>query len=52
MKTEVNTVPPDNNKPLVLRCSTGATVLKELSYEVIGVTVEDAIRLNAAVGGK
>ena len=41
-------VPPDTNKPLVLRCSTGATVLKELSDEVIGVTVEEALRLNAA----
>jgi putative autoinducer-2 (AI-2) aldolase len=43
-----STVPPENDKPLVLRCGTGATVLKELSDEVIGVTVEDAIRLNAA----
>lgn len=42
------TVPPENDKPVVLRCSTGATVLKELSDEVIGVTVEDALRLNAA----
>jgi putative autoinducer-2 (AI-2) aldolase len=41
-------VSPEVNKPLVLRCSTGATILKELSHEVIGVTVEDAIRLNAA----
>ncbi|MCY3021461.1 MAG: 3-hydroxy-5-phosphonooxypentane-2,4-dione thiolase [Planctomycetota bacterium] len=41
-------IAPDTNKPLVLRCSTGATVLKELSNEVIGVTIEDAIRLNAS----
>jgi len=41
-------IPPENVKPVVLRCSTGATILKELSNEVIGVTVEDAIRLNAA----
>ncbi len=41
-------IPPTVNKPVVLRCSTGATILKELSHEVIGVTVEDAIRLNAA----
>jgi len=41
-------VPPESNKPVVLRCSTGATVLKELSDEVIGVDIEDAIRLNAA----
>jgi len=41
-------IPPEANKPIVLRCSTGATVLKDLSNEVIGVTVEDALRLNAA----
>jgi 3-hydroxy-5-phosphonooxypentane-2,4-dione thiolase len=41
-------VPPEAQKPVVLRCSTGATILKELSNEVIGVTIEDAIRLNAA----
>jgi putative autoinducer-2 (AI-2) aldolase len=33
---------------VVLRSSTGATILKELSDEVIGVTVEDALRLNAS----
>jgi len=41
-------VSPETNKPVVLRCSTGATILKELSNEVIGVTVEDAVRINAA----
>jgi putative autoinducer-2 (AI-2) aldolase len=41
-------IPPTFNKPVVLRCSTGATVLKELSDEVIGVTVEDALRFNAS----
>jgi putative autoinducer-2 (AI-2) aldolase len=41
-------IPPETNLPVVLRCSTGATVLKDLSDEVIGVTVEDAIRSNAA----
>jgi putative autoinducer-2 (AI-2) aldolase len=41
-------IPPETNKPVVLRCSTGATILKELSNEVIGVTVEDAVRINAA----
>jgi putative autoinducer-2 (AI-2) aldolase len=41
-------ISPEMNKPIVLRCSTGATILKELSDEVIGVTVEDAIRMNAA----
>jgi putative autoinducer-2 (AI-2) aldolase len=39
---------PASGKPVVLRCSTGATILKELSDEVIGVTVEDAVRLNAS----
>lgn len=39
---------PATNKPVVLRCSTGATILKELSNELIGVAVEDAIRINAA----
>ncbi|NQT51007.1 3-hydroxy-5-phosphonooxypentane-2,4-dione thiolase LsrF, partial [bacterium] len=41
-------ISPTCTKPVVLRCSTGATILKELSDEVIGVTIEDAIRLNAA----
>jgi len=41
-------IPPEASKPVVLRCSTGATVLKDLSKEVVGVTVEDAVRLNAA----
>jgi putative autoinducer-2 (AI-2) aldolase len=39
---------PETNKPVVLRCSTGATLLKDLSNEVIGVTIEDAVRFNAA----
>jgi len=41
-------IPPEVNKPVVLRSSTGATILKELSNEVIGVTLEDAVRLNVA----
>ncbi len=41
-------IPPTRNKPVVLRCSTGATILKELSDEVLGVTLEEAIRLNAS----
>jgi len=41
-------IPPETVKPVVLRSSTGATVLKELSDEEIGVTLEDAIRLNAS----
>jgi putative autoinducer-2 (AI-2) aldolase len=39
---------PEVRKPVVMRCSTGATVLKELSNEVIGVSVEEALALNAA----
>jgi len=41
-------IPPETHKPVVMRCSTGATILKELSNEVIGVTVEDALRMNCA----
>jgi 3-hydroxy-5-phosphonooxypentane-2,4-dione thiolase len=41
-------IPPEISKPVVLRCGTGATVLKDLSNEVLGVSVEDALRLNAA----
>jgi len=41
-------IPPEVNKPVVMRCSTGATVLKDLSNEVIGVTAEDAVAINAS----
>ena len=41
-------ISPEVRKPVVMRCSTGATVLRELSNEVIGVTVEEALALNAA----
>ncbi len=41
-------IPPETDKPLVMRCSTGATILKDLSDEVIGVTVQDAIAMNAS----
>jgi putative autoinducer-2 (AI-2) aldolase len=41
-------VPPQCDKPIALRTSAGATVLTELSKELIGVEVEDAIRLNAS----
>jgi len=41
-------VPPTVNKPVALRCSAGSTVLTELNNEVIGVEIEDAIRLNAS----
>ena len=41
-------IPPTVTKAVVLRCSAGATVLRELSHEVVGVNIEDAIRLNVA----
>ncbi len=41
-------IPPVLNKPVALRCSAGSTVLTELNDEVIGVEIEDAIRLNAS----
>lgn len=43
-----STVPPTYNKGIALRCSAGATLLRELSDETVGVAVEDAIRLNAS----
>lgn len=42
------TVPPSLTKPIVLRCSGGPSILKELSNEELAVDIEDAIRLNAA----
>ena len=41
-------VPPDTGKPVCLRASTGASILKDMSYEMIGVDIDDAIRLDAA----
>ena len=41
-------MPPQIGKPVALRTSAGATVLTELSKELIGVNVEDALRLNAS----
>jgi len=41
-------IDPTVDKPVVMRCSTGATVLRDLSNEVIGVTLEEAINLNAS----
>ncbi len=40
-------IPPNCGKPVCLRTSAGATILTDLSKELIGVNVEDAIRLNA-----
>jgi len=42
------TVPPTTNKPVVLRASGGPSILKELSDEQIAVSMEDAVRVNAA----
>jgi len=41
-------ISPEVDKPVVMRCSTGATLLRDLSNEVIGVTVEEAVALNAS----
>jgi len=42
------TVPPTITKPIVLRCSGGPSILKELSDEHLAVDIEDAIRMNVA----
>jgi putative autoinducer-2 (AI-2) aldolase len=42
------TVPPAINKPIVMRCSGGPSILKELSDEVLAVDIEDAIRMNVS----
>lgn len=41
-------IPPDSQKPMVLRASGGPSILKELSNEEIAMDMEDAVRLNAA----
>jgi putative autoinducer-2 (AI-2) aldolase len=40
-------IPPEVNKPVVLRCSAGNSILTELSNELVGVGIEDAIRIGA-----
>ncbi|MFH1616407.1 MAG: 3-hydroxy-5-phosphonooxypentane-2,4-dione thiolase [Planctomycetota bacterium] len=42
------TVPPVITKPIVMRCSGGPSILKELSNEELAVDIEDAIRMNVA----
>ena len=42
------TVPPSLGKPIVMRCSGGPSILKELSDEELAVDIEDAIRMNVA----
>ncbi|MDR1828201.1 MAG: 3-hydroxy-5-phosphonooxypentane-2,4-dione thiolase [Methylobacteriaceae bacterium] len=42
-------VPPTFNKAVALRCSAGSSVLDEdMSHEVVGVDIDDAIRMNAS----
>ena len=41
-------IPSDTKKPIVLRCSGGQSILKELSNETIAVDIEDTLRLNAS----
>ena len=43
-----SSIPPETNKPVVLRCSGGQSILKELSNELVAVAIEDAVRVNAA----
>lgn len=43
-------IPPDCKKATALRCSAGSSVVSvgdDMSHEVIGVDIEDAIRMNA-----
>jgi putative autoinducer-2 (AI-2) aldolase len=41
-------VPPTLNKAIVMRCSGGPSMLKELSNEELAVDIEDAIRMNVS----
>ena len=41
-------IEPTFNKAVCLRCTAGASVLRELSDEEVGVAVDDVIRLNAS----
>jgi putative autoinducer-2 (AI-2) aldolase len=41
-------IPADSTKPMVLRASGGASVLRDLSNEQVAMEMEDAARLNAA----
>ncbi|PIU50847.1 3-hydroxy-5-phosphonooxypentane-2,4-dione thiolase [Candidatus Desantisbacteria bacterium CG07_land_8_20_14_0_80_39_15] len=43
-----STIPPDTQKPVVMRASGGPSILKELSNEEIAVDIEDAIRMNVS----
>lgn len=41
-------ISPEMQKPVVLRCSGGQSILKELSNELVAVDIQDAIRVNAS----
>src|SRR5205809_2909042 len=43
-----SSIPAESNKAVVLRCSGGQSILKELSNELVAVAIEDAIRVNVA----
>ena len=43
-----SSISPEISKPVVLRCSGGQSILKELSNELVAVDIHDAVRLNAA----
>jgi len=43
-----STIPPTYPRGIVMRCSGGPSILKELSNEELAVDVEDAIRMNVA----
>jgi 3-hydroxy-5-phosphonooxypentane-2,4-dione thiolase len=41
-------ISPEMRKPVVLRCSGGQSILKELSNELVAVDIQDAVRVNAS----
>lgn len=43
-----SSIPPESRRPIVLRCSAGNSILTELSNELVGVDIDDAIRLGAS----
>jgi len=43
-----NWIPPEMEKPIVLRVSGGQSILKELSNEIITTSIQDAVRINAS----
>lgn len=43
-----SSIPPESRRPIVLRCSAGNSILTELSNELVGVEIDDAIRLGAS----